>query len=73
MRYGKFLKSVGAKLRAERKKRKLSLTVVAPAVGLHYSSLCQIELGNSDMHILVLKSLADYYDMRVTEFLEFNL
>jgi transcriptional regulator with XRE-family HTH domain len=66
---GDYLKAIGAKVKAARLQRKMTLQAVAPKVGLHYSSLSFIENGKNNMHVLTLKSLADLYGMEVKDFL----
>ncbi len=60
---------VGARLRALRAARRLSLGDVARATGISASFLSLVENGRSDITIGRLTRLVDYYEISITELL----
>ncbi|MDB5278832.1 MAG: Helix-turn-helix domain [Ferruginibacter sp.] len=69
MSNGEYLKLVGAKVKAARRKRKMTLQQVGKDIGIHYSSISFLENGKSNMHLLTLKGIADLFKMNVKDFL----
>lgn len=69
MSKGEYLKSVGAKIKAARRSRKMTLQQVGKEINIHYSSISFLENGKSNMHLLTLKIIADLYGMDVRDFL----
>ena len=69
MKEEKYLKEMGVKLKAARKKHKLSLPKLSKLCGIHLTSLWFIENGKSNVHLLTLKKIADVYKMDVKDFL----
>lgn len=66
---GKYLKEMGAKLKAARNKIGMTLVQVSKHVGFHYSSISQIENGKHNAHILTIKAFADLYEVDVKDLL----
>ncbi len=64
-----FLKTLGTKIRTERRKSKLGFKNFAKLVGIHYSSLCDIELGKVGCRIMTLKRIADVLKVDIKVFL----
>ena len=69
MNNGELLKQMGAKIRAERMKRKWSYPRMAKECGLNMSNFWFIEQGTVNLHLLTLKAIADAFSMEVKEFL----
>ena len=69
MSNGQYLKTVGAKVKAARLERKMTLQQVSKKVNFHYSSISFMENGKCNMHLLTLKSFADLYGMDIKGFL----
>lgn len=69
MSENKYLQEMGKKLKAARKKNKLSLPKLSKLCGIHLTSIWFIENGERNVHILTLKKIADVYKMDVKDFL----
>lgn len=64
-----FLKEVGAKIKAARKAKKLSVRKFAEICRLDYSWTSRTENGQSSIRILTLKRMADALGVDVKDFL----
>ncbi|MBL7810992.1 MAG: helix-turn-helix transcriptional regulator [Bacteroidetes bacterium] len=60
---------MGNKIKAARKARKIGLPTLSKQCNVDMSNLWFIENGESNIHILTLKSIADVFGMDVKEFL----
>ena len=69
MRNDILLKQMGARIRAIRKAKKVTLRQLGKLCELDYGSICRIESGQKDSHILTLKNIADNLDVDVKDFL----
>ena len=69
MSNGEYLKKMGAKIRAVRRAKGISLHQIVTLCPLHKSSISEIENGKRDSHILTLKMLADILKVDVKDFL----
>jgi transcriptional regulator with XRE-family HTH domain len=65
----KYLQTMGKKIKATRLKNKLSLPKLSKLSGIDLSTLWFIENGQSNVHILTLKKIADAYKIDVKDFL----
>jgi transcriptional regulator with XRE-family HTH domain len=61
---------IGAKIRAERKKRGLSLEQLARKVGISPITLQRIEVGKSSPSVVLLSEIANAVDRSIFSFLE---
>lgn len=64
-----FLKNMGAKFKAERKARKMSLEKMGKTIGMNMATLWFIENGQYNSAILTLKKIADYYGKELKDFM----
>lgn len=64
------MSSLGEKVRAERKRQKISLQVLAEKVGVSASFLSQLENNKNSPSLTTLKKIADYLDVTVSYLLE---
>lgn len=69
MRNDLFLKEMGAKIKAVRKAKKISLRELERLTDIDMSNLCRIENGKKNSHILTLKSIADVLEMDIKHFI----
>ena len=69
MRDDIYLKEMGKRMRAIRKSQNLSLQTLAARCNMFYSVICQIENGNKNSHILILKTIADALNVDVKDFI----
>jgi transcriptional regulator with XRE-family HTH domain len=65
----KFLRTVGRRFHALRKKEESEVESVAKAVGISGRLLLRIEEGDYDMYIDLLFELCDYYKITPHDFL----
>lgn len=68
MSNGMYLKEMGAKIRAIRRGKGISMRKIITMCPLHKSSISEIENGKRDSHILTLKMLADILQVDVKDF-----
>lgn len=61
-------KEIGAKIRALREEKKLTLREFGNALDLDYSHLGRIERGKSAPSMKVLQKIADYFEVEVSSF-----
>jgi transcriptional regulator with XRE-family HTH domain len=66
------MKTVGEKIRLERRKRGLTLDQVSKATGLSRSYLSQLERGLSEASVTSLKKIGRYLEISVVRFFEEN-
>ena len=66
---GKYLKEMGAKIKAARNKRKITLIVLSSSTGIGITALSFLENGKSNPHLLTLKAIADTLKTDVKDFL----
>jgi transcriptional regulator with XRE-family HTH domain len=64
-----YLKDVGARIKAIRKEKKISVRDLGALCGLDYSGLSRLENGQHSARLLTLKSIADVLQMDVKDFL----
>lgn len=64
-----FLISMGRKIKAARKAKKLSLERLAQLCNTDMSNLWFLEQGQRNTHILTLKTIADVLERDIKEFL----
>ncbi len=64
-----YLKQIGQNIREVRQRRGLSLRQLGDLSGLSYVNISYIENGHSDMHLSILKKLADALGCDVKDFL----
>ena len=64
-----FLKEMGSKIKSIRNDRKISLRELGKLCNLDYGSICRIESGQKDSHILTLKNIADKLGVYVKDFI----
>jgi transcriptional regulator with XRE-family HTH domain len=64
-----YLKKLGAKIRTERKARKLSHKTLSEICKVDKSHLWRIEVGRRNIRLLTLKLIADALKMDVKDFL----
>ena len=64
-----YLKEMGRKIKSARNEKKVTLRELGKMCGLDYSSICRIESGQKDSHILTLINIADKLKIDVKEFL----
>ncbi len=64
-----YLKQMGAKIKAMRKAKKLSLEAMGELCGVGMSNLWFLEEGRRNAHILTLKSIADVLQVDVKDFI----
>lgn len=69
MTNGEYLKQMGARIRALRRAKGISMRKLVTLCPLHKSSISEIENGKRDCHILTLKMLADVLGVDVKDFL----
>ncbi len=69
MTHGEYLTAMGKRIRTARKLRKLTLYKVAKQCNVDIHTICYIERGKTNPHLLVLKSIADVFKMDLKEFL----
>lgn len=69
MNNGEYLMALGKKLRAARRAKKLTLDKVAQKCKINLNTLCFIEKGQQNPHLLTLKGIADVLKMDVKDFL----
>ncbi len=69
MRNDLFLKEMGAKVKAARKAKKLSIEKLGELTGMNMSSIWFIENGQRNAHLLSLKGIADVLGVDVKHFL----
>lgn len=69
MELPEFLKQMGLKVRAARKKAKMSQMKLGELALLHHSSVSQIECGNAESKISTLIRIAEVLKVDVKEFL----
>ena len=69
MRNDIFLKEMGAKIRAMRKKNDMSLQSLADAIRMNISNLSFIETGKTNPHLLTLLSIPDILEVDVKDLL----
>ena len=65
----KYLKEMGARIRAARNARKIPLTALSSSTGIGITALSFLENGKSNPHLLTLKAVADVLNVDVKEFL----
>lgn len=69
MNEGEYLKEMGRKIKSIRNKKKISLRELGKLCNLDYGSICRIEKGQMNSHILTLKNIADKLGVDVKSFL----
>ncbi len=69
MRDDTFLKEMGKGIKAIRKGKKITLRELGKLCELDYGSICRIESGQKNSHILTLKNIADKLNVDVKEFI----
>lgn len=69
MRDGIFLKQMGAKIKAVRNSKGITLRQLGEMCNLDSGSICRIENGQKNSYILTLKNIADKLEVDVKEFL----
>lgn len=69
MRDELFLKQMGAKIKAIRNKRGITVRELSKLSSLDCSALSRIETGQKDSHILTLKVIADALEVDVKRFI----
>jgi transcriptional regulator with XRE-family HTH domain len=69
MNNGKFLKVTGAKIKAARRLRKVTLMQLSKSCGVNITALSFLENGKSNPHLLTIKSIADVLNVDVKEFI----
>jgi transcriptional regulator with XRE-family HTH domain len=60
---------MGKKIKAIRQERKVTLGELGKLCELDYGSICRIEGGQKDSHILTLKNIADKLNVDVKNFI----
>ncbi len=68
MRNDIFLKEMGKRIKVIRNEKKVTLRELGKLCSLDYSSICRIEVGQKDSHILTLKNIADKLNVDVKDF-----
>ena len=68
----KFLKALGKKARELRKENKMSQDQLAFEVGIRREQIIRIEAGSQSTGIDVLKKVADVFDIKLKELLDFD-
>lgn len=69
MTNGEYLMDMGKRIRVARKNRKLTLYKVAEQCNVDIHTICYIERGKTNPHLLILKSIADVFEMDLKDFL----
>ncbi len=69
MTHGEYLTEMGKKIRIERRAKKLTLHKVAIRCNVDIHTICYIERGKTNPHLLILKSIADVLKVDVKDFL----
>ena len=69
MRDDMYLTEMGKRIRAIRKSQNVSLQKLGVRCNMFYSVICQIENGNRNCHILILKTIADALNVDVKDFI----
>ncbi len=68
MSNGQFLKELGAKVKAARKARKVTLMSLSKDCGINITQLSFLENGKCNSHILTLKVIADRLGVNIKDF-----
>lgn len=69
MRDGIFLKQMGAKIKAVRNSKGITLRQLGEMCNLDHGSVCRIENGQKNSYLLTIKTIADKLEVDVTDFL----
>lgn len=69
MNNGLFLKELGAKVKAIRKAKGLSVRALAKMCGTDYSNLSRFENGQKNLYLLSLKLIAEKLEVDLKELL----
>jgi transcriptional regulator with XRE-family HTH domain len=69
MTHGEYLTEMGKKIRIARRIKKLTLHKVAAQCNVDIHTICYIERGKTNPHILILKSIADVLKVDLKDFL----
>ncbi len=64
-----YLKQIGAKIRAARRRNGLSVKTMAKKYGLDFGYISRLENGQFDVKILTLKRFAEMLNTDLSEFL----
>lgn len=64
-----YLKEMGRKIKVARNERKITLRELGKLCDLDYSSICRIESGQKDSHILTILTIADKLGVDVRDFM----
>ncbi|RXK58173.1 XRE family transcriptional regulator [Lacibacter luteus] len=69
MKDGIFLKQMGAKIKAVRVSRGMTLRQLGTMCNLDFGSISRIENGQKNSYLLTIKTIADKLEVDVKEFL----
>ena len=69
MTHSDYLKEVGARMRAVRKSKNVTLTGLDRLISIDRSNLSEIERGKKNFHILTMKLVADALGVDLKEIL----
>ena len=69
MRNDLFLKSIGAKVKAIRKSKRISVRTLGEMCGTDYANLSRFENGQINTNILLLKTIAEQLQIDLKELL----